>query len=148
LTDDALAEIGVFPLQTAEPVFDHITQGVRDVGVIEDGDYKISWEVLPSGVADQAKWAADLTLLAEQFAALPPVWRYDAVSLRHEQVNPDYEHLWFHFDNAAFGARRWPSFEFRLSAANVRKGKCAGKEALKEDRISECPLKRCLVSGE
>lgn len=78
---------------------------------------------LPAPMAGRDKWAADLTLLAEQLKTLPPVWRYDAVSLRHEQVNPDYEHLWFHFDNATFGSRHWPSFEFRLSAANVRKGK-------------------------
>ena len=78
---------------------------------------------LPSDMAGLDKWGADLTLLAEQFKNLPPVWRYDAVSLRQEQVNPDYEHLWFQFDNATFGNRHWPSFEFRLSAANVRKGK-------------------------
>jgi hypothetical protein len=80
-------------------------------------------QALPAPVARRDKWAADLTLLAEQLKVLPPVWRYDSVSLLHEQVNSDYEHLWFHFDNATFGNRNWPSFEFRLSAANIRKGK-------------------------
>jgi hypothetical protein len=46
--------------------------------------------------------------------------RYDAVALKREQVNPDYEHLWLHFDNLAFDGQRWPDFEFRLSCANVR----------------------------
>lgn len=78
---------------------------------------------LPAPMDGRDKWTADLNLLAEQLKRLPPVWRYDAVRMHHEKVNPDYEHLWFHFDNATFGSRHWPSFEFRLSAANVRKGK-------------------------
>jgi hypothetical protein len=78
---------------------------------------------LPEPTAGRDRWASDLSLLAEQLKSLPPAWRFDAVRLRHEQVNPDYEHLWVHFDNASFASRNWPSFEFRLSAANVRKGK-------------------------
>lgn len=78
---------------------------------------------LPATMAGRDKWAADLNLLADQLKGLPPVWRYDAVSLRQQQVDPYYEHLWFHFDNATFGQRHWPSFEFRLGAANIRKGK-------------------------
>jgi len=79
--------------------------------------------VLPATVSGRDQWAADLAMLAEQLKNLPPAWRYDVVTLVKEQVNPDYEHLWFRFDNASFGSRHWPSFEFRLSAANVRKGK-------------------------
>lgn len=46
--------------------------------------------------------------------------RFDAVRLKREQVNPDYEHLWFEFDNLSFSGEIWPSFEFRLSCAHVR----------------------------
>jgi hypothetical protein len=53
-------------------------------------------------------------------AEFPATLRYDAVGLKREQVNRDYEHLWLHFDNLAFDGRRWPAFEFRLSCANVR----------------------------
>lgn len=76
---------------------------------------------LPSQGPDAAAWAAHWQASANALTALPPAWRYDHLSLRHEQVNPDYEHLWLHFDNAQYAQRRWPSFEFRLSASNVRK---------------------------
>lgn len=46
--------------------------------------------------------------------------RYDAVRLKREQVNPDYEHLWFEFDNLSFQGEIWSYFEFRLSCAHVR----------------------------
>ena len=49
----------------------------------------------------------------------PTTFRFDRVSLKREQVNHDYEHLWLRFENAAFGAQRWPEFEFRLSCTNV-----------------------------
>ena len=50
----------------------------------------------------------------------PAVLRYDNLSLKREQVNPDYEHLWLRFENLAFNGKRWPEFEFRLSCAEVR----------------------------
>jgi hypothetical protein len=54
---------------------------------------------------------------------LPAVARFDRLILKREQVNPDYEHLWFQFGNIRFGQRGVPLFEFRLSCANVRPGK-------------------------
>lgn len=63
-----------------------------------------------------------LAKLAQIVAKFPPTFRYDAVSLKREQVNPDYEHLWLRFENPGFGRGRWPHFEFRLSCANVRPG--------------------------
>jgi hypothetical protein len=74
-----------------------------------------------SGAGDA--WHLHWQSLAQGLAGFPPVWRFDYLNLRHEQVNPDYEHLWFHFENAQYGDRHWPVFEFRLSANNVRKGK-------------------------
>ncbi len=57
------------------------------------------------------------SLLLNQLA---PVVRYDNVVLKREQVNPDYEHLWFDLTNLSFGTQHNPNFEFRLSCANVR----------------------------
>ncbi len=48
--------------------------------------------------------------------------RYDVISLKREQVQPHYESLWLSLGNAAFRDQRWPTFEFRLSCANVRPG--------------------------
>lgn len=60
----------------------------------------------------------------QQFSAvleqLPPTFRYDHIELKREQINPDYEHLWFRFQKASFGKLEAPAFEFRLSCANVR----------------------------
>jgi hypothetical protein len=69
---------------------------------------------------DVSFWLPHLNTLSGQLDRLPSVWRHDGVKLKHEQVNPDYEHLWLTVDNAEFGNRRWPVFEFRLSAALVR----------------------------
>ncbi|MCK2097516.1 hypothetical protein [Thauera aromatica] len=60
-----------------------------------------------------------LAQLPQQLAALPPALRYDRVTLKNNQTNPDYEHLWFVLDNLSLGTQRWPQFEFRLSCANV-----------------------------
>lgn len=68
---------------------------------------------------DSAFWLRQLNTLLEQLDKLPIVWRYDRVNLKREQINPGYEHLWFSIENAEFGHRRWPVFEFRLSAALV-----------------------------
>lgn len=75
------------------------------------------------GVPEAKLWAKQWLAMAEALGALPPSLRFDAVSLRHEQVNPDYEHLWLRLSNAQYGERSWPVFEFRLSANNVRKAK-------------------------
>jgi hypothetical protein len=78
---------------------------------------------LPATLPQPNHWAQHLGTLQKQLATLPPVWRFDTVQLKHQQVNPDYEHLWFSLTNACYGNRHWPSFEFRLSAANVKRGK-------------------------
>jgi len=66
-------------------------------------------------------WVEHWNSSAIALDTLPAVWRFDAMSLRHEQVNPDYEHLWLSFENAQYGDRHWSKFEFRLSAANIRR---------------------------
>ena len=46
--------------------------------------------------------------------------RYDHVSLKREQTNPDYEHVWLKLSNVVFEDQHAADFEFRLSCANVR----------------------------
>lgn len=63
---------------------------------------------------------AALEQLGRLLAKLPACLRYDRVSLKREQVNPDYEHLWLRFENLSLGGKHWPEFEVRLSCADVR----------------------------
>jgi len=49
----------------------------------------------------------------------PAKLRFDQVSLKREQVNPDYEHLWLRLENVSLDGKRWPEFEVRLSCAHV-----------------------------
>jgi hypothetical protein len=74
---------------------------------------------LPEGFNPQ-ELQDGLAKLGVVMQQLPPTLRCDQVKLTREQVNPDYEHLWLHFENLAFNGKRWPEFEFRLSCANVR----------------------------
>jgi hypothetical protein len=53
------------------------------------------------------------------FTQLPPSLRCDQLSLHHEQINPDYEHLWLRLENLSWADQHQPRFEFRLSCANV-----------------------------
>jgi hypothetical protein len=59
-------------------------------------------------------------VLKARLAQLPPVFRFDEIKLKREQVNPDYEHLWLDFRHVAIGAKRLLDFDFRISCANVR----------------------------
>ena len=61
-----------------------------------------------------------LNTLKNLFEKFPALIRYDQLSIKREQINPDYEHLWLHITQLAYGNKRWPEFEFRLSCANVR----------------------------
>ena len=71
---------------------------------------------------DLGFWRESLKLLPTQLQALPVLLRYDAVKLKRELVNPDYEHLWLEFKGLGLGARAWPKFELRLGAAMVQRG--------------------------
>ena len=79
--------------------------------------------------------------LAKIFEQFPPTLRFDAVSLKREQVNPDYEHLWLRLQNLAFGGKRWAEFEFRLSCANVRPQKFGNHPKLEfPEHIGQAPF--------
>jgi len=69
---------------------------------------------------DLGFWRESLKVLPTQLQALPVLLRYDAVKLKRELVNPDYEHLWLEFKGLGLGARAWPKFEVRLGAAMVQ----------------------------
>jgi len=72
---------------------------------------------------DAGHWLKLITTLRQAYLDTPSSFRFDKVSLYKEQVNPDYEHLWFKFKEVRFGDSYWPDFQFRLSAANVKAGK-------------------------
>jgi len=87
------------------------------VGVVRGALDSPTTVKLPKGRAESLRdGLAKLEKIIERFSA---TLRYDRVSLKREQVNADYEHLWLHLDNLAMGSRRWPQFEFRFSCANV-----------------------------
>jgi hypothetical protein len=75
---------------------------------------------LPKGL-DLGFWRESLKVLPAQMQALPVLLRYDAVKLKRELINPDYEHLWLEFKSMSLGARTWPKFEMRLGAAMVQR---------------------------
>jgi hypothetical protein len=72
------------------------------------------------GAQDATHWASRWQAMAQTLRALPPRWRYDAIHLREEQQLPQYEHLWLRLDNAQWGDRHWPAFEFVLSSHQPR----------------------------
>jgi len=55
----------------------------------------------------------------------PAILRFDTLKLKREQVNGNYEHLWFTLSHLNFAQQHWESFEFRLSCANVSPEKFA-----------------------
>jgi hypothetical protein len=78
---------------------------------------------LPASQPARDAWVDVIGTLRQQLSQLPPAWRFDTVQLKRQQVNPGYEHLWFELGNVRFGKRHWPTFEFRLSAPDIKKGK-------------------------
>jgi hypothetical protein len=78
---------------------------------------------LPASQPARDAWVEVIGTLRQQLSQLPPAWRFDTVQLKRQQVNPGYEHLWFELGNVRFGKRHWPTFEFRLSAPDIKKGK-------------------------
>ena len=69
---------------------------------------------------DAAALIKALDKLEINLKSLPEVLRYDKVKLKREQVNPDYEHLWFSFDNMKASGKLIGDFEYRISCTNVR----------------------------
>ena len=79
--------------------------------------------VAPQLSFDPVFWRQALLPLVAELRALPAVFRFDGVTLKRELVNPDYEHLWLVLEGASLGQQRWPKFELRLGAADIRHGR-------------------------
>ncbi len=69
---------------------------------------------------DLAFWRPSVKALISQVPALPAMLRYDAVKLKRELINPDYEHLWLEFNGLNLGNLNWKKFEIRFGAALVQ----------------------------
>lgn len=69
---------------------------------------------------DLSFWLPSLKALISQVPALPVMLRYDAVKLKRELINPDYEHLWLELNGLNLGNLNWKKFEIRLGAALVQ----------------------------
>lgn len=72
------------------------------------------------------KWASpaepyELALHNAQRAlrAVPPVPRFEKVSLLSEYVHPDYEHIWLHIGGLSIGTEALPSFDIRLACGGI-----------------------------
>ncbi len=77
--------------------------------------------VLPENFPSQLI-VSGLEALASVMESFPNTLRFDRIELKREQVNPDYEHLWFRLENPSFGKEHWPELEFRFSCAHVTPG--------------------------
>jgi hypothetical protein len=69
---------------------------------------------------DLSFWKDSLLKLINDVKRLPKILRFNAVKLKRELKNPDYEHLWFELHELEFGQMRIPKFEFRLGAAMIQ----------------------------
>ncbi|WP_110648653.1 hypothetical protein [Salinicola peritrichatus] len=67
----------------------------------------------------QQRYRKVLHTLQEALDNLPPMLRFDQVTLRNAQVNPDYEHLWLDLEHAGWGNERRETWSLRFSCANV-----------------------------
>jgi hypothetical protein len=69
---------------------------------------------------DADKWLGLISKLAEQVASLPVMPRFDAITLKRQQANADYEYIWFEINNLTYEAFSCPKFEIRFSASLVK----------------------------
>jgi hypothetical protein len=106
---------------------------LRDLAALSTSD----WQLLPALVdalsvaltetaegielsdTDRTNMQAALEELTAALQDQPATLRFDAVQLKHEQVNPDYEHLWFAIHNLSFDCICLDQFEFRLGCGNI-----------------------------
>ena len=77
-------------------------------------------EAVESGEgADDVSWRAMWQDTAQALQHVKPVFRCENVVLKHEQVNPDHEHLRLQCQGVTLGDRAWDRFEFLFSANAV-----------------------------
>ncbi|MBE0405279.1 hypothetical protein [Halomonas citrativorans] len=61
-------------------------------------------------------------LFARKAKKAIPSLEFEGVQLCHEQVNPDYEHLWISLQSPCFGERLADQWHFRIACAGVKPG--------------------------
>jgi hypothetical protein len=69
---------------------------------------------------DADKWLELISTLRDQVSSLPTMPRFDAVGLKREQHNQDYEYIWFEISNLTYEDFSCPKFEIRFSASLVQ----------------------------
>ncbi|AEY02697.1 chromosome segregation ATPase-like protein [Oceanimonas sp. GK1] len=89
---------------------------------------------------DELKKQQQTAESTKSLGALPRLWsgkktvlpklNFSELQLRHVQVNPDYEHLWFSLKNPEFGKHQLPQWQFRLSCAAIRPGQFGSQPKL------------------
>lgn len=97
--------------------FKQLTAAITILGQLEAGQW-LGFE-FPTQF-DLGFWRPSIKVLLGQLKQLPAMLRYDAVRLKRELINPDYEHLWLEFHGLSLGPAQWKKFEIRLGAALVQ----------------------------
>ena len=90
---------------------------------------------LPAGEA--RSWQETLARLEEGIGEASRELRFDAVELRDERVNPDYEHLWLSLSNPSFDGRQAGHWDFRIACAGVAPGQFGRHPHLQIPRQAE-----------
>jgi len=68
---------------------------------------------------EASQWQGDLVAYKATLQKQAELLRCETLTLKKEQVNPDYEHLWLVCEGLSFMNRQWPRFEYRISCAHV-----------------------------
>ena len=76
-------------------------------------------EHAPLAARQKKRWHKALDRLQLRLNQQPPRLLYSNVRLKHEQVNPDYEHLWLTLEQLSFNNTHLQSWSFRLSCAGL-----------------------------
>ena len=76
-------------------------------------------EHAPLAARQKKRWHKALDRLQLRLNQQPPRLLYSNVRLKHEQVNPDYEHLWLTLEQPSFNNTHLQSWSFRLSCAGL-----------------------------
>jgi hypothetical protein len=90
---------------------------VASIEILEQQD-RLNWrgmELEPE--FDLNFWRSTIRSVISDFKKLPPILRYDNVTLKRELVNVDYQHLWLEIHNLSYRTYFWKKFEIRLGAS-------------------------------
>ena len=93
------------------------------------------------------RWKKALSRLVTAVEAHAETLRFDAVELRHEQINPDYEHLWLVLNNASFGQRQVGQWSFRIACADVSQERFGDYPKIEVPKQNESLLEAWFAEG-